>query len=297
MQIRKDYVILTTGIILFLLLNYILIFGIAKDQIKNEIKDELKNEIKNALENDTKINVKNEIGTYRSYGSIESQSLMLYNNLWGVTDKEKEKGTTKSYLYYVFDGNFGWEWNRPDAKSNPYDLPAYPEVIVGKKPGSNEDSTSPYFPIKLSDVKSLTVEIEYKYVKPAKGDYNLAFDIYFVDPSDPYKKVSNVMIWINGRLKGDPPIKMVSDGINDYEYHYREPSGGQYWPWHAFILKNQDPTATYIKIDIKKLWEQLPESLDNKLILPGIEFGNEIWLGSGRIEISRYTINLNGNVV
>jgi len=234
-----------------------------------------------------------EIGTWRSEGNIENSSRRLHNNMWGITDEEKKLGTAKSYIYYKYNGNFGWEWDRPDPTPdiNDHVTPIYPEVIIGAS--GPYSSTAKYFPIKLKDVKSLTSEVAYKYIKTPTGGYNLAYDIWIVDNKGNNK--AEVMIWVDGDL-GDPQ-KYVADGINEYGYFYRSPSPKFNWDYHAFVLKNQDPVPLDHKVNIKNLLNILIKSgkLNDDWSVLGVEFGNEVGTGSGRIEISKYMVNINGN--
>ncbi|VVB91071.1 Glycosyl hydrolase family 12 [uncultured archaeon] len=270
------------GILLFILLIVVIGVGVATVDLANHHKESNK--------------VGGENGTSIFNEDIVSQSLILHNNVWGATEEEKNK-TLKSYIYVTHNNSFGWEWDRPNPDYGLYYIPPiYPEAIIGVLPYSNNKSTSSYFPIKSKDIYYLTADINYQYIKPTTGDYNLAFDIYWMDPSDLSNKKSNVMIWIYGRLEDSTPIKYVSDGTNEFEYHYRAPKDDQYWPWHAFILKNQEKTN--ITVNIKALLDQLPEgSLNDKWTVQAIEFGSEIWKGSGRIKIDKYNINLNGNII
>lgn len=242
-----------------------------------------------------------EIGTWKYGDFLSTPYGKLHNNVWGLTDEEKITGITKIYTYYKSNGNFGWEWNRPDPDYNTdvYVHPIEPEIIVGQPHGA-PNSTTPYFSIKLGNINTWTSDIEYKYTKSPIGEYNLMYDIYFVDKNNPNLKHSNVMIWMEGLSLGTP-VKTVTDGINEYDYYYR--IGGIYdWPWHAFVLKNRPPQLSnesyHHIVDIKRLLEQLPPgSLDNEWIVPGIEFGSEVGDSSGRIEVSKFLINLNGNSI
>lgn len=250
-------------------------------------------EIKNS--SNTEIRKIEEIGTSRSEGNIENSSRRLYNNLWGLTEDEKRTKVTKSYIYYKYNGSFGWEWDRPDPRNNgEYVTPIYPGVMVGAS--KFYSSTTEYLPIKLKDINSLTLEVEYIYTKTPTGAYNLAYDIWFVD-NNGYNK-AEVMVWIYGDIK-DIPQRYTTDNINVYEYFYRSPTKEFNWDYHAFILKDQIQTSTlsHHKVNIKILLDMLIESgkLNTDWTMLGIELGNEIGRGSGRIEISKYVININGD--
>lgn len=237
-----------------------------------------------------------EIGTYRYKGNIENRYRRLHNNIWGATSIERDLRKIKIYVYYRFDDKFGWEWNRPDPRPNSstYISPIYPEVIIGNPFGERYSTTS-YFPIQLKNITNWNIDLEYRYTKLPTGKFNLAYDIWFFDKLGPNDKKAEVMIWPYGYL--GTPIKYVSDGINEYGLYYRAPNGGQYWPYYTFVLKNQNSISTstvYHKVNIKRLLDSISGNLNGSWIVPGIELGNEVGRGYGRIEISKYIINING---
>lgn len=259
------------------------------------------------VDNSSKYNVtnnsehNNETGISKYYGEliIDGRHKKLYNNLWGITDKEKRYKNLKSYIYYKPDGSFGWEWNRPDPRPNDgtYITPIYPEVIVGAIPGDSDYTTS-IFPIKYGDINSWTSEVEYIWNKLPSDKNNLAYDLYWLNPGDLYDKKFNIMIWIQGH-HDEKPIGIVSDGTNEYIHYKRNAGEGEYWEWHAFELKDQSLSRNNFKVDIKRLLDNAfpPGTLHDDWVISGMEFGSEIWRGSGRIEINRYIINLNNNTI
>lgn len=232
-----------------------------------------------------------EIGTSRYNGhlDLENKSIKLYNNIWGALGKELNSYILRLYVFYKSNDNFGWEWNRPDPSPGKYVTPVYPEAIMGTIP-TGKDYTTNMFPIKYGDIKDWTSDIEFSYIKPPKGKYNLAYDIYWMDKD---VKKFNIMIWVAGH-HDEKPIGIVSDGINDYIHYHRGPGQGQYWDLHVFELKNQNETN--VKIDIKKLIDNAitKDNLNDNWIIPGVELGSEVWNGYGRIEIYKYAVSING---
>ncbi len=283
-----------------------LIAGIAIYYIDNSghDKNDQNNNISNTIvDNDSDIIINSgqkDIGTskYFSRLDIDGRPKRLYNNLWGMTHKEDRYKNLKSYIYYKSDNSFGWEWDRPDPSSNgEYITPIYPEVIVGAIPGDSAYTTR-IFPIKYGDIKSWTSELEYQWKILPKGKNNLAYDLYWLNPGDLYDKKFNIMIWVEGH-HDEKPIGTASDGINEY-IHYMRPAGkGQYWEWHAFELKDQNLSRKNFKVDIKKLVDNAfsQDTLHEDWVISGMELGSEIWRGSGRIEINKYIINLNDNII
>jgi hypothetical protein len=170
--------------------------------------------------------------------------------------------------------------------------PIYPNIRTGGCPW--ELSRTPLFPIKFSDIKTLTFDAEYKYPESPTGTYNLAYDMFLSDTTqvspDPRPKVE-IMIWLHHTLqqprevyKGD-----FTDNINNYElYSFTMPNGRLYY---AFLMKNQTPLQAHHTVDARKLMDYL--GLDSNWYLHGVELGNEIVNGSGKIEIDKIEISLN----
>lgn len=280
-----DRKILGLGIILIILIYITFITILTYITIPKENKDTVQ---------DMEIKEEKEIGTWRYGGGIENLSRRLHNNVWGLTDEEKRTNIVKSYIYYKYNGNFGWEWDRPDPLLGDgiYIPPIYPGVVIGAS--GSYSSTSQYFPIKVKDIRFFTSEVEYNYTKQPTGGYNLAYDVWLVDNKRNNK--AEIMVWIHGEL-GEPQ-RYVADGINEYGYFYRPPKPGFEWDYHAFVLKDQDLLLNH-KVNIKNLLDILIKSgkLDVEWDVLSIEFGSEIGMGSGRIEISKYVVNINGNNV
>lgn len=239
-----------------------------------------------------------EIGTWRYTGSIENFSKRLENNVWGLTEEEKNTKRVKSYIFYKSNGNFGWEWDRPDPGHSHYVDPIAQGVTIGLVPYVNCCwSTDRHFPIMLKNISSLYANVEYRYTKLPTGSYNLAYGIWFIDESG--KQIAEVMIWPYGGLDNpEQPLAYVSDGINEYSYYYRPRNPpSQRWEYHVFILRKQDPMILNYTVNMKKLFDWLidSEKLDAELTIPSISLVNEVWKGSGRIEINKFTIDINGN--
>lgn len=232
----------------------------------------------------------NETGTLEYAHTINDGELMLVNNVWGITAQEKNNNTLQSYIYTRANGDFGWEWSRPDPSGIVY--PIYPEVVVGSTVGST-DSTTKIFPIRYGDINTWTSDVEFQYTKIPTGRYNFAYDIYLVNGSNNVK--FNFMIWISGHIDDAEYVQDISDGINKYGYYRRKAEGDTNYPWHAFILDQQG--GTKFKVDIKKLLDQIPDKINKNWYVKGIELGNEIYNGSGKIEINKYITSLNGQVI
>ncbi len=237
----------------------------------------------------------NKLGTIeKSQASdhIYFDSKGLINNTWGAPSEEK----LSSGIYLNKDKTFGWYWDRPDPlrKSgiNCFQ-PIYPSIRTGSP---WESSRTTYFPVKVSEVKTLKFDVEYSYPVPPAGTYNLAYDMFLSGTnqasSDPRPK-AEIMIWLHHTLQQPPEVYKgdFSDGINTYKlYSFTMPNGRLYY---AFVMKEQTPLKAHHIVDAKKLMDNL--GLDSNWYLHGVELGNEVVSGSGKIEISKLIVILNGH--
>jgi hypothetical protein len=227
----------------------------------------------------------------KPYDQISVNSYSLMNNVWGAPKDE----ATDAGVYTNADGTFGWYWDRPNpilktgAKSI---LPLYPSIRIG---GNRWERTkSAPFPLRLGEVSSLTFNIEYQYLSVPSGCYDLSYDMFLSDPNcadsaPPIK--AEVMIWLDGSQKQPKQhfAGYFSDGNNSFAlYSWVMADGRMYY---SFILQDGQPQQGCYSIDGKKLLDQL--GLEPGLLIHGVEFGNEVWNGSGKIEIDQYSITIN----
>lgn len=227
----------------------------------------------------------------QKWDKIDLSSRKLTNNQWGAPEGEK----LACSVYHNPNGTFGWHWSRTSPLKNGLAAqPIYPNVRVGGSPW--ETSNSVYFPIKVKDTKSLEFGTEFQYPEAPQGSFNLAYDFFLTATDKSGKNPSlnaEVMIWIHGSknqlaitYKGD-----YEDGYNTYElYSWRMFDGRQYF---SFIMKEIPGKQTAHRVDAKKLMEKL--ELDPAWYIQGIELGNEVWEGSGKIEINKFEVIVNGH--
>ncbi|MDO8567463.1 MAG: hypothetical protein Q7R57_01960 [Dehalococcoidales bacterium] len=224
---------------------------------------------------------------------IESDSRRLTNNRWGAPEDEK----LTSGVYLAQNSSFGWYWNRPEPKIKlgaDCLKPIYPNVRSGGSPW--DPSNSVYFPIRLTDIKTLQFDVTYNYTTPPTGSYNLAYDMFLSDTNQPDsspKPKAEVMIWLHWTFPQPPSTYKgdFTDGNNTYElYSWVMSDGRQYY---SFALKEQTQLKAQLTVNARRLVDNLP--LDPNWYVHGVELGNEVVNGSGEIEISQFNVNLNGH--
>ena len=223
---------------------------------------------------------------------IDFDGRTITNNLWGAGPNE----TINSGIFLNKDETFGWYWERLDPKKKPdetFIIPIYPSVRIG---GSISMQTNTvFFPIKVGEIKSLNFDIAYKYLKTPEGAYNLAYEMFISSKDQPASNLIpefEVMIWLHSTFPQPPNTYQgdVSDGINTYElYEWIMRDGRTY---ASFNLKGQPQFQAEHTVDVRRLLDNL--TLDSNWYLLGVELGNEVVSGSGKIEINKLKITLNG---
>jgi len=116
--------------------------------------------------------------TARAGDTIRFDSLKLVNNEWGAP----RRGKFNICCISRPGKNFGWYWNRQNPHLRPGSAclqPIYPSIRAGGNPW--EQSTSPQFPIRMADLKSLRLRAAYDYLASPTGVYNLSYDMFLLD--------------------------------------------------------------------------------------------------------------------
>ena len=179
---------------------------------------------------------------------------------------------------------------RPDTT---FVFPLFPNVRIGGGPASK--SNSPNFPVLASDITSLRFETDYKYLTLPTGTYNLAYEMLFFDQSQPPPGTiprAEVMIWIHATFTQPPSADRgnVSDGTNFYHYFNWTREDGRLYA--AFISEGKPQFEAHHSVDARALLNNVV--LNPNWYLLGVELGSEIVKGSGKIQITQFSLNING---
>jgi len=187
---------------------------------------------------------------------------MLENNVWGDE-------WTIQYIFTLND-SVGWFWHKPLPSSHP----VYPEIIYGKKPWLSA-STTEKLPARIGEIKNLTIIIDYETLVDKYSWYNAMIDVWITETQNAHHKhiTDEVMIVIEGNKPKCGAGEVIEIDGRYYVYNARRGA----WRMHTFILC--DGEGKVEKIDVMKF-------IKHAKIYPGyyvasIEFGNEIWMGSG----------------
>ena len=213
---------------------------------------------------------------------------IIQNNKWG---ENNFPGNQCVWLMGP-DTLFGWNWSYPN-NDNEY---KYPEIITGRKPwGPN--TNYPNLPGVIETIKNINVSFDTKIESDGKN--NLAFDIWVHNTNQknnisPDNILAEIMIWVNdnnlccwGEKQGE-----VSFDNFEYEIYKTElshiPGDNYYILFYSKVpmLNQQINIMNFINYTVQKGW------ISEKNVVSSIEFGTEIVEGTGRIEISKYAVEI-----
>ncbi|MET0791724.1 MAG: hypothetical protein ABW061_09410 [Polyangiaceae bacterium] len=220
------------------------------------------------------------------------------NNQWGA---HKTQNKFEQCLLTRERGGkteVGWTWNWPGFDPSVF---AYPEIIVGWKPWSGGASTDARFPLKVAEVKNLT--LSYEVETTVSGSYDLAPELWLTNAgatsqANPQSITTEVMFWMDhtdGARPAGSIVGTVTQNGLEYELWREEKIGvdanGKGWRLLSFKSPKAQHQAT---LDIAALLRHL---LESKLIsaddyVASVEFGNEVMGGSGTTWVKQFDVRL-----
>ena len=232
---------------------------------------------------------------------IEIGSRRLTTNMWGAP-LDENISPLDNCVFINYDGSFGWSWNRtvPVALSGETDpFPIYPSVGTGTDPWGGY-STSKYFPVRIMNVSSFTLEVRYQYsALPSPSDsVNLAYDIWITDTDKPNHEIprKEIMIWLNRLnvpMPEDKRLEDVSDGYNTYRQY-------AYGNYTAFIIDSAPSSGIkYQNANPRKLIDYLVAkgTLSSDLWISKIDLGSEVYKSQGKINILKLNMRINNILI
>ena len=219
----------------------------------------------------------------------------LTNNTWGAPKEE----VLTSGIYLNEDNTFGWYWDRQNPlkmmTSDSFVKPIFPNVRIGAT--VSVESNSKYFPIKLKDINSLIFDVSYNYLTLPTGSYNLSFEMFLSDKNKPNENLvptAEVMVWLHRNLFGQPANTYqydITDQNNTYGLYSWVMTDGHFYA--SFIMNGQPQFQGQYRVDAKMMLDRLDLNPDWYLL--GVQLGNEVMDGTGKIQIDHLVVTINGH--
>lgn len=178
----------------------------------------------------------------------------------------------------------GWRWAYPDPSGS---VMAYPEVRKGKKPWT-DTGNDPDYPRKVKDSYSVAADLVYRC--DGEGSYNVAFDMWITSTKRAIFEeiVAEVMVWLQADGSKATPAGEHKPTYTDPLF-VSKPTTERPWTLLTFMASSTDAIVelgTYLQTLTTM------ELIDPEHYLASVEFGTEIWDGSGWLALDRLDITL-----
>ncbi|MCY8026273.1 glycoside hydrolase [Bacillus sonorensis] len=220
---------------------------------------------------------------------IKNNKYYIFNNVWGA---DQVSGWWQS-IYHNSDSDLGWVWNWPSSTSS---VKAYPSIVSGwhwtegYTPGSG-------FPTRLSEQKNIMANVSYSI--SASGTYNAAYDIWLHKTNKASwdsAPTDEIMIWLNNTnaCPLGSYVQTVSIGGHKWKVHkgYVDAGNGKGWNVYSFVRTSNTQSAS---LNIRHFTNYLSNQkkwLDKSKYVSSVEFGTEVFGGTGQINISNWDVNV-----
>jgi hypothetical protein len=204
----------------------------------------------------------------------------VQNDLWG--------GGGASQCIYAFDTGFRVEADH-DKDSGPA---SYPSIVFGCNYGNCTKGTP--FPRPIADLGDLRTT--WTTTTPAKGDYNVAYDIW-LDPTARKEGAPTgleLMIWLKHTDRVNPIGKQTGDITLDgvpYEV-WQGDNGGV--PVISYVRKQQTNAVTNMAIPTFVADAQKRGVAKPNWYLTSVQAGFEPWIGGTGLVTTNFSVTRNG---
>lgn len=211
-------------------------------------------------------------------GVIDATPFRLLNNVWHPQLPADAGAQTIRAQGGRHGLRVGWEWDWQPREDDP--VPAsYPSLVLGRKPWDPSPAApGTSLPVELGEIRSLTVR--WQPHLDASGRYNLAIETWLCRPGhiDADGIRHEVMVWLGHAGPVQPIGRAVLSGDGYALWH----GDGRHWKVSTFVLSA--PPRHGI-VDLHALLRRLVlmKLVDPGLIVADLEFGTEIWDGSGSL--------------
>ncbi|MEC0210685.1 glycoside hydrolase [Paenibacillus ehimensis] len=217
----------------------------------------------------------------------------VFNNTWGSGNAGSGWWQT---VYHNNDNDMGWTWDWKTA--NPGSVKAYPSIVSGWH-WTNGYTAGSGFPARIWDNKSINASVNYSI--SASGSYNTAYDIWMHDTNNAgtgSRPTDEVMIWLNN-TNASPAgsyVETVSLGGSSWNLYkgFIYDSAAQTTGWNVYsFVRTSNTTSSSLNLrDFINYIVYTKKWMSNAKFISSVQFGSEIFTGTGQMHINRYSVNV-----
>lgn len=221
-------------------------------------------------------------------GNKNVDNYLVDNNQWNkiVVDQANQPFSQCLHLDSAKPLSVGWKWSWPNLQGQ---VKSYPSIVYGWKPWRTT-TTDIHLPVQLSKMGSFVADFDTS-VSGQEVIYNTSFDLWITstNPPSPETITHEVMIWVVDKSEytyGSSYLHLGRFNIDgeEFDIHISQSSG--------FIVFHKVNPMTIGQISIDHLLNILVDKgiISGSDYLADIEFGNELYSGSGETTIRTYSI-------
>lgn len=217
--------------------------------------------------------------------ALDSGKSYLYNNQWG--GGEVPNGSQQ--IYHSDGSDNGWRWKWPSSTTS---VKGYPSIVTGWHWTAGYTPNSG-LPVQLSAHKHVDTNVNYAF-QDATGAYNAAYDLWFhtTDAATwANTPTDEVMVWLNHN--GDvTPVGSYKETVTlagtQWDLYVGYASS---WNVYSFVRKVPTTSASF---NMMAFTDYLlsKQYLTKDKYLSSVEFGTEIYGGSGAFRLFKYEVNV-----
>jgi hypothetical protein len=228
------------------------------------------------------------------WDQIKYGAYLVENNTWNI---QAVKSTwTETIFCDTVLGTMGWKWDFSGEKDEPntFVVKTYPEIIFGKKPFENYQSTTSQLPVELTSAK---VQLEYEYFANAEGVYNTSTDISFSDSKNPNSSNIRSKMMIRFDHQNFPfyeseKLNQATIGGLQYKLFVDTAHIGPEGKWFFIALLAENfPSKGVLNLNEYFDYFLSEGILKPEWYLSSIEVGSEISSGKGEITFKKFIVH------
>ncbi len=211
----------------------------------------------------------------------------LTNNTWG--SDTAGSGWWQS-IYYNSNTNMGFSW---DWKyQNPYNVKGYPSIVSGWQ-WTNGYTAGSGFPTRIWDNKNINASVNYSI--SASGAYNAAYDLWFHTTNNAQSNSTpsdEIMIWLNNTNAGPMGTYQETVWLAGAQWDLYKGMHSSGWNVFSFVRKGNTSSSS---MNLRDFIHHIVYSkgwMSNSKYVSSVQFGTEVFTGSGNMHISNYSVNV-----
>lgn len=213
--------------------------------------------------------------------------LYLFNNLWGKSTGEgNQEIVDKTASDRAVRWETSWDWSGDDTA-----IKSYSALVWGWHWGWAVRDTS--LPVRFSAIKNMVTSWKYSVRHSRDCKLNVTYDMWISNASDIENEnpSSEIMIWLY-KSEGITPIgKLLQTvAIDDVEWDvWAGPHPVSGWPVYSFVRKANTDSVALNLVDFFAVLFGVGLRSDSYLV--GVEAGAEIFVGSGTLSTTEYSLH------